>query len=118
MMTRFRISATIALMALLVALAGLATPSNASAASTVALHCESTGGGTFTCDATAGSNARYSWKAESNAVITQYMGSSVRGSCTIGTNAIVSVRVSYSLGGHRAGGGQGTDSFACTAIAL
>jgi hypothetical protein len=117
-MTRFRISIVTALTALLVALAGLSMPSQAQAAPTVSLHCESTGGGRFICDASAGSNAFYSWKAESNAAITQYLGSSVLGNCTIGTTASVSVSVSYSVGGHRLGGGKSTASFACTAIAL
>ena len=117
-MTRFHIYAVMALCALLVALAGLATPSEAKAAPIVALHCESTGGGTFACDASAGGAASYSWKAGSNATITQYLGSSVRGNCTIGTTASVSVSISYNVGGHRLGGGKASASFACTAIAL
>jgi hypothetical protein len=116
-MTRFRIYTAMALVTLLMALAGLAWPSQAQAASTVSLHCESTGGGRFICDAAAGSNALYSWKAVSNATITQYLGSSVLGNCTIGTAASVSVSVSYRVGGHRLGGGKATASFACTAIA-
>ena len=117
-MTRFRTFFAVALTVLLVALGGLTAPSQASAASTVALRCESTGGGKFICDATAGGNALYSWKAGSNAVITQYLGSSVRGSCTVDTIASVSVSVSYSVGGNRLGGGKATASFPCVEIAL
>lgn len=117
-MTRLRTYVAVALTALLVALAGLAAPSRAEAAPGVALHCESTGGGLFICDAAAGGNALYSWKAGSNAVITQYLGSSVRGSCTVDTIASVSVSVSYSVGGHRLGGGKATASFPCVEIPL
>jgi hypothetical protein len=117
-MSHFRISIVMALTALLVALAGLATPSEAKAAPTTLLRCESTGGGRFVCDASAGPNALYSWKAVSNAVITQRLGTSVFGNCTIGTTAKVSVSISYRVGGHRLGGPKVTASFPCTAIAL
>jgi len=89
-MSRFRIYVVLALAVALVALSGPATPA-ATSASSIALHCESTGGGAFACDAATGGSALYSWKAGSNAVITQYLGSSVRGNCTVGTTADVSV---------------------------
>jgi hypothetical protein len=95
-MTRFRFRVAMALSVALVLLAGLATPSAANAASPLTLHCESTGGGRFLCDTFATVTPRgYIWRAGSNASITKDLGSSVLGTCTIGTTASMSVTAFY-----------------------
>ena len=96
-MTRLRAYIVMALSVALVALAGLATPTAAEAATTLTVHCESTGGGRFICDAFASVKPRgYLWHAGSNATITQNLGSSVLGTCAIGTTASMSVTAFYS----------------------
>jgi hypothetical protein len=121
-MTRLRTYIVMALTVALVALAGLAVPSAAEAAAPLTVHCESIGGGRFICDAFASVKPRgYIWRAGSNATITQNLGSSVLGTCTIGTTASMSVTAFYSAattipGAYRPPVTAST-SFRCTSIA-
>jgi hypothetical protein len=121
-MTRFRTYIVMALGVALVALAGLATPSAAEAAPTVTIHCESTGGGRFLCDAYSSVKPRgYWWRAGSNATITQNLGSSVLGTCTIGTTASMSVTAFYGSAtttGTYPSPVTASTSFRCTSLAL
>jgi hypothetical protein len=117
-MTRFRMYIVMVFTVALVGLAGVAIPS-AAAATTV--HCESTGGGTFVCD-TSLVRPLYYWTAGSNASITQNLGATARGTCTIGTKPTVSVTAYYRLSNTVSNTTPrpvtASTSFSCTAIAL
>ena len=117
-MTRFRMYIAMVFTVALVALAGVAIPSAAAAAT---VHCESTGGGMFVCD-TSLVRSLYYWTAGSNASITQNLGATVRGTCTIGTKPTVSVTAYYPLSNTASNTTPrpvtASTSFSCTAIAL
>jgi hypothetical protein len=82
-----------ALIVAMMALVGLVTPS-AEAASNI--HCESTGGGRFVCD-TSIVRPRYHWTVSGSAAITQNLGMSAVGTCTVGTKPTVIVTAYYPL---------------------
>lgn len=112
-----------ALVAMMIALAGLVSPRQASAANvtpaaalSVDLHCESTGGGGFLCDAyTSGGvgSLTFTWTVGANASITQNFGETIFGRCMVGRVINVSVRVRDSQGATA----NDSTSFYCSAVA-
>lgn len=120
-MNRMRIFFGFALVAMMIALGGLVSPSQADAAKlaaplTVNIHCESTGGGGFLCDDFGSGGVSpftYTWNVGPYASITQNFGGTIFGQCTIGKIINVKVTVRDGTGATA----SDTTGFRCYAVA-